>query len=163
MRTGYTFTTFCFIFRTQQSLQCSSTLGVREDCLTLAHQDRIGWPTMHGIKTQSFDKLLFYWISSSFVVDRNWSIDIVIHTIKRNKITSRRAQKLVSPQLQQIAIPLLSRIASSFVVDRIWSNYIVILQQSIEASFNAQFDISFVSEYVQVSEGTINAMGCQSI
>ncbi|KAH9293455.1 hypothetical protein KI387_041340, partial [Taxus chinensis] len=71
----------------------------RTDRATLAQVDPIGWWTWHGKDAPDLRILatrLLSQVASSSAAERNWSTYGLIHTVKRNHLTSRRAEKLVA-------------------------------------------------------------------
>ena len=69
------------------------------DRATLAQTDPIGWWTWHGKDAPELRLLavrLLSQVASSFAAERNWSTYSFIHSLKRNRLTSRRAEKLVA-------------------------------------------------------------------
>ena len=65
----------------------------------LGQEDHIGWWRMHGDDALEIKHLaiqLLSQIASSSAAKRNWSTYSFIHSIKRNRLTSRRAKKLVA-------------------------------------------------------------------
>jgi len=71
----------------------------KEDRNDLGHDDPIGWWGMHGDDAPEIKHLavrLLSQIASSSAAERNWSTYSFIHSIKRNRLTSRRAEKLVA-------------------------------------------------------------------
>ncbi|XP_059064530.1 uncharacterized protein LOC131856678 [Cryptomeria japonica] len=71
----------------------------RLDIAILAQRDPIGWWTWHGRDTLQLKLLatrLLSQVASSSAAERNWSTYGFIHSIKRNRFTSRRAEKLVA-------------------------------------------------------------------
>ena len=74
-------------------------LDAKEDHDDLGRDDPIGWWKFHGDDAPEIKHLathLLSQIASSFVAGRNWSIYSFIHSIKRNRLTYRRAEKLVA-------------------------------------------------------------------
>lgn len=75
-----------------------NTRGARADQIDLAQDDPIGWWRMHGDGSPKLKHLamcLLSRIASSSKTKRNWSTYSFIHSIKRKKLTSKRAKKLV--------------------------------------------------------------------
>ena len=71
----------------------------RLDRVVLAQRDPIGWWTWHGRDTPELKILasrLLSQVASSSTAERNWSTYSYIHSIKRNRLTSKRAEKLVT-------------------------------------------------------------------
>ena len=71
----------------------------KADRADLAQDDPIGWWDMHGDEAPEIQHLairLLSQIASSSAAERNWSTYSFIHSIKRNRLTSRRAEKLVA-------------------------------------------------------------------
>ncbi|XP_057840716.2 uncharacterized protein LOC131050532 [Cryptomeria japonica] len=71
----------------------------RLDIAILAQREPIGWWTWHGRDTPQLKLLatrLLSQVASSSAAERNWSTYGFIHSIKRNRLTSRRAEKLVA-------------------------------------------------------------------
>lgn len=71
----------------------------RTDRATLAQKDPIGWWTWHGRDAPELKALairLLSQVASSSSAERNWSTYSFIQSIKRNRLTSRRSEKLVA-------------------------------------------------------------------
>ena len=71
----------------------------RLDRVVLAQRDLIGWWTWHGRDTPELKILasrLLSQVASFSAAERNWSTYSYIHSIKRNRLTSKRAEKLVT-------------------------------------------------------------------
>lgn len=89
----------------EQWLQFSDLQGptfskaeARTDRATIAQKNPIGWWKFHGKDTPELKLLairLLSQIASSSAAERNWSTYGFIHSIKRNRLTSKRAEKLV--------------------------------------------------------------------
>ena len=70
----------------------------RVDINIYAQKNPIGWWRMYGGKSQDLRNLalcLLSQVSSSLAAERNWSTYSFIHSAKRNRLTSKRAEKLV--------------------------------------------------------------------
>lgn len=89
----------------RQWLQFASLTGpfnkadAKEDCDDLGQDDPINWWRMHGDDAPEIKHLatrLLSQITSSSAAERNWSTYSFTHSIKRNRLTSRRAEKLVA-------------------------------------------------------------------
>ena len=73
--------------------------GARVDRIDLGQDDPIGWWRIYGDGAPELKHLairLLSQIASSSAAERNWSTYSFIHSIKRNRLTSRRAEKLVA-------------------------------------------------------------------
>ena len=71
----------------------------KEDLKDLGQEDPIGWWRMHGDDAPEIQYLairLLSQIASSSTAERNWSTYSFIHSIKRNRLTSKRAENLVA-------------------------------------------------------------------
>ena len=89
----------------RQWIQFASLIGpfnkidAKEDRDDLGQDDPIGWWKFHGDDAPEIKHLatrLLSQIASSSATERNWSTYSFIHSIKRNRLTSRRAEKLVA-------------------------------------------------------------------
>jgi hypothetical protein len=72
--------------------------NVKEDHRDLGQDDPIGWWRMNGddaLEIQHLVIRLLSQIACSSTIERNWSMYSFIHSIKRNRLTSRRVEKLV--------------------------------------------------------------------
>ena len=76
----------------------SFTQDARRDIKIYAQKNPIGWWRMYGGDVQELRQLasrLLSQVSSSSAAERNWSTYSFIHSVKRNRLTSKRAEKLV--------------------------------------------------------------------
>jgi hypothetical protein len=74
-------------------------LDRRENHNNLDQDDPIGWWRMHGndaLEIQCLVIFLLSHIASSFAAERNWSTYNFIHSIKRNRLASKKVEKLVA-------------------------------------------------------------------
>lgn len=64
---------------------------------SMSQEDPKLWWTMHGPRSLTITQAihLLSQVSSSSAAERNWSTYSFIHSLKRNRLTSRRAEKLV--------------------------------------------------------------------
>ena len=72
--------------------------AAKADLLGMAQRSPSGWWRMYGDKTPDIRTLamrLLSQVASSSAAERNWSTFSFIHSIKRNRLTSKRAEKLV--------------------------------------------------------------------
>jgi len=72
--------------------------AAKEDLLGMAQRSPSGWWRMYGDKAPDIRTLairLLSQVASSSAAERNWSTFSFIHSIKRNRLTSKRAEKLV--------------------------------------------------------------------
>lgn len=72
--------------------------AAKMDIETMAHEDPLLWWNCHSPKslTTTLVIRLLSQVSSSSAAERNWSTYSFIHSLKRNKLTSKRAKKLVA-------------------------------------------------------------------
>ena len=73
-------------------------LDTKEDRDDLGRDDPIGWWKFHGDDAPEIKHLathLLSQIASSSTAERNWSTYSFIHSIRRNRLTFRRAEKIV--------------------------------------------------------------------
>ncbi|XP_059075352.1 uncharacterized protein LOC131875288 [Cryptomeria japonica] len=68
------------------------------DLEIMSQEDLKLWWTIHGPKSSITTLAITFLsqVSSSFAAERNWSTYSSIHSVKRNMLTSRRAEKLVA-------------------------------------------------------------------
>jgi hypothetical protein len=74
------------------------SIAAKEDLLGMAQRNPSGWWRMYGDKAPELRTLamrLLSQVASSLAAERNWSTYSFIHSIKRNRLTSKRAEKLV--------------------------------------------------------------------
>ena len=74
------------------------TLDAKRDIKNYAQKKPIGWWRMYGGQVPELRKLatrLLSQVASSSAAERNWSTYSFIHSVKRNRLTSKRAEKLV--------------------------------------------------------------------
>ncbi len=72
--------------------------SARTDLMGMAQRSPSGWWKMYGDNTPEIRILamrLLSQVASSSTAERNWSTFSFIHSIKRNRLTSKRAEKLV--------------------------------------------------------------------
>lgn len=65
----------------------------------MAHENPMGWWRLHGDEAPLLCALairLLSQVASSSFAERNWSTYNFIHSIKRNRLTSKRVEKLVA-------------------------------------------------------------------
>jgi len=71
----------------------------RVDINIYAQRNPIGWWRMYGGKAQDLRNLasqLISQVSSLSTAERNWFASSFIHSVKRNKLTYKRAENLVN-------------------------------------------------------------------
>lgn len=74
------------------------TQDAKRDIKHHAQKKPLGWRRMYGDQFPKLQKLashLLSQVASSSTVERNWSTYSFIHSVKRNRLTSKRAKKLV--------------------------------------------------------------------
>jgi hypothetical protein len=72
--------------------------AAKMDMSTMAQEDPILWWTCHGMGTLTTTLAIRFLsqVTSSSAAERNWSTYSFIHSLKRNRLTSRRVEKLVA-------------------------------------------------------------------
>ena len=74
------------------------TQHAKRDINPYAQKNPLGWWRMYGGQVPELRKLasrLLSQVASSSAAERNWSTYSFIHSVKRNRLTSKRAEKLV--------------------------------------------------------------------
>ena len=74
------------------------TQDIKRDIKHYAQKKPLGWWRMYGGQVPELRNLasrLLSQVSSSSAAERNWSTYSFIHSVKRNRLTSKRAEKLV--------------------------------------------------------------------
>jgi hypothetical protein len=74
------------------------SIAAKEDLLGMAQRNPNGWWGMYRDNAPELCTLAMHLLSqvaSSLAAERNWSTYSFIHSIKKNRLTSKRAEKLV--------------------------------------------------------------------